>query len=457
MDYDVIIIGGGSAGYSAADTAQSAGAKVAILDPGPLGGLCILRGCMPSKAILRSSEVMALTARTQEFGLAPAATTANLSAIIDRKNRLIGEFADYRIGQLKNPRFDLIQEKGFFNSPHEIQVGSRKLSAKNFIIATGSVIADFPIPGLKEAGFITSDHALEMREMPESMIVLGAGPVATELAQFFCRIGVKVSLIQRSGHIFSSSDEDLARPVEAQLREEGMDVYTGTQLSQFTRDGNLTTAHFTHEGQEKTVSAQTVLQALGRRANTDGLNLEAAGVDLDKGKIKVDLEMRTSQNHIFAVGDVNGVHEVVHTAIWQGEIAAQNAVMTNQPPSQFDDRLKTNITFTDPAVASVGLTEKECKAANVPYLTASYPFDDHGKSMCLGETRGHVKLMCDPKTGKIIGSHIVGPGAAEMIHELIAVMYFNGTVKDLAKIPHYHPTLSEILTYPAEELADKLA
>jgi pyruvate/2-oxoglutarate dehydrogenase complex dihydrolipoamide dehydrogenase (E3) component len=456
MDYDIIIIGGGSAGYSAADTAQNAGAKVAILDPGPLGGLCILRGCMPSKAILRSSEVMALTARTQEFGLAPAATKANLSAIIDRKNRLIGEFADYRIGQLNNPRFDLIQEKGSFNSPHEIQVGSKKLSAKNLIIATGSIISDFPIPGLKEAGFITSDHALELREMPESMIVLGAGPVATELAQFFCRIGVKVSLIQRSGHIFSSGDEDLARPVEAQLREEGMDVYTSTNLNKFTRDGKLTTAHFTHESLEKTVSAQTVLQALGRRANTDGLNLEAAGVELNKGRVKVDLEMRTNQRHIFAVGDVNGLHEVVHTAIWQGEIAAHNAILTDQPAIRFDDHLKTNIAFTDPAVASVGLTEKECKAKNISYLAASYPFDDHGKSMCLGETRGHVKLMCDPKTGKIIGSHIVGPGAAEMIHELIAIMYFNGTVKDLAKIPHYHPTLSEILTYPAEELADQL-
>ncbi len=456
MDYDVIVIGGGSAGYAAADTAQKKGAKVAILDYGPLGGLCILRGCMPSKAILRSSEVMALVARTQEFGLAPATIQANLSAIIDRKNCLIGEFADYRIGQLKSPRFDLIQEKGYFKSPHEIQAGDKTLSAKNFIVATGSVVADFPISGLKECRFITSDEALELREMPKSMIVLGAGPVATELAQFFCRIGVKVSLIQRSGHIFSSSDEDLARPVEAQLRDEGMDVYTGTKLSKFTKEDDLTIAHFSHGGNDKTVSAQIVLQALGRRANTDNLNLEAAGVELDRGKIKVDLEMRTSQKHIFAVGDVNGIHEVVHTAIHQGEIAAQNALLNGQPPTHFDNRLKTNITFTDPAVASVGLTEKECKTQNIPYIVASYPFDDHGKSLCLGETRGHVKLMCDPKTGKIIGSHIVGPGAAEMIHELIAIMYFNGTVKDLTQIPHYHPTLSEILTYPAEELAEQV-
>ena len=456
MDYDVIVIGGGSAGYSAADTAQNAKAKVAILDPGPLGGLCILRGCMPSKAILRSSEIMALTARTEEFGLSPTTTKANLDAIIDRKNSLIGQFADYRINQLRNPRFDLIQEKGYFKSPYEIQVGSKKLSAKNFIIATGSVVADSSIPGLKEAGFITSDHALEMREIPESMIVLGAGPVATELAQFFCRIGTKVFLIQRSNHIFSSSDEDLARPVEEQLRKEGMQIFTGTQLKQFTRNRNIITVQFKHQGQEKKVSAQTVLQALGRQANIEGLNLEAAGVEVDKGKIKVNLEMRTSQNHIFAVGDVNGIHEVVHSAIWQGELAARNAILKDESPCKFDSRLKTNVTFTDPAVASVGLTEKECKARNIPYIAASYSFEDHGKSICLGETRGHVKLMCDPKTGRIIGSHIVGPGAAEIIHELIAIMYFGGTVKDLATIPHYHPTLSEILTYPAEELMGQI-
>ncbi|MFQ5717809.1 MAG: dihydrolipoyl dehydrogenase family protein, partial [Nitrospinales bacterium] len=374
----------------------------------------------------------------------------------DRKKRLIGQFADYRIQQLRDGRFELFQERAEFLSPNEIRAGSRTLTAKNFIVATGSVPAEFPVPGLKEAGYITSDDALELRETPESMIVLGAGPVASELAQFFSRIGSKVTLIQRSGHILSKGDEDLARPVETLFREEGMTVYTGTRLDRVSRNGTGRSVHFSHEGEDKTVSAEIILQALGRRANTDGLNLEAAGVSTERGYIRVDSEMRAGQPRFFAVGDVNGLHEVVHIAIEQGEIAAHNASRPSQPPRRFDERLKTNIVFTDPQVASVGLTEKECKARNIPYLAASYPFNDHGKSICLGETHGHVKIICHPRTGEIIGAHIVGPEAAEMIHELIAVMYYRGTVRDLTRIPHYHPTLSEILSYPAEELVEKL-
>ncbi len=456
MDFDVVVIGGGSGGYAAARTAQEAGAKVAIIDHGPLGGLCILKGCMPTKTILRSSDVMALMKRSQEFGLLPVQATADLSAINDRKNRIIGEFAKYRTEQLKDPRFTLFEDMATFISPHEVRVGTQTLRAKNFIIATGSKIAHFPIPGLEDTGYITSDDVLEMREAPKSMIVLGAGPVAVELAQFLARIGVKISLIQRSHHILSSGDEDIARPVEARLREEGMDVYTGTRFLSVFRDGEERVFKFLHERKEKSVRAETILQALGRTPNTDGLNLEAAGVKLGKKGIEVDAEMRTSQPHIFAVGDVNGLHEIVHIAIEQGEIAAYNAVHPNQPPRVMDDRLKTSVVFTDPAVAGVGLTEKECQAQGIPYLAASYPFDDHGKSICLGETHGHVKLLCQPQTGELLGAHIVGPEAGELIHQLITLMHFGGTVFDLVKIPHYHPTLSEIITYPAEDLIEQL-
>ena len=230
MDFDVAIIGGGSAGYASATTAQALGARVAIIDAGPLGGLCILKGCMPTKAILRSSDIMALMRRTEEFGLHAVAPRAHLSAINDRKNKLIKEFADYRIEQLKDPRFTLIQERAKFISPHEIRIGDKTLKAKSFIIATGSVIADYPVPGLKETGFITSDDVLEMREAPESIIVLGAGAVAVELAQFLLRIGVKVTLLQRSPHILSKGDEDLAQPVEHQFRQEGMNLFTDTKI-----------------------------------------------------------------------------------------------------------------------------------------------------------------------------------------------------------------------------------
>jgi len=454
MDFDVVVIGGGSAGYAAASTAQSAGAKVAIVDKGPLGGLCILRGCMPTKTILRSSDIFSLMRRAKEFGLSVQNPSADLAAINDRKNQLIAEFASYRVEQLNDPRFTLIQENASFISQNVLKVGGKTLTAKSFIIATGSSIAEFPVNGLAESGYLTSDDILELRQAPESMIVLGAGPVAVELAQFFCRIGTRTTLIQRSEHILSKGDEDLARPVEARFREEGMEVFTTTKLLRVEKSGAIRTVFFTHDGKEKSATAETILQALGRKPNIDGLNLSAAGVSTNCGRVEVDQKMRTNIPHIYAVGDVNGLHEIVHIAIEQGEVAAHNA--TQKESRQFDDRLKTSVTFTDPPVASVGLSEKECRSESIPYLTASYPFNDHGKSMCLGETHGHVKLLCAPDSGEIIGAHIVGPEAGEMIHQMITLMHYKGTVHDLIKIPHYHPTLSEILTYPAEELSKKL-
>ena len=455
--HDVIIIGGGSAGYAAAGTAQAEGADVAIVDHGPLGGLCILRGCMPTKAMLRSSDVAALIRRASEFGLESTNIQAHLSAINDRKNRLIKEFADYRIEALQHPRFTLYQEQAHFLSSSMIQAGPHRLTAKAFIIATGSVITQIPIPGLEEAEYLTSDDALELRTAPDSMIVLGGGSVAIELAQFFSRIGVNVSLIQRSEYILSQIDEDLALPIQTKLQEEGMKIYTKTSLEHVTvsPDGQKT-VHFLHHGQPQQLTASAILQALGRRPNIDGLHLEAAHVEMKEKTIVVNETMQTSQPHIFAVGDVNGWHEIVHIAIEQGEIAGWNAVHPDLSPKHYKDRLKTQVTFSDPQVASVGVSERECQTHHIPFLVASYPFNDHGKSLCLGELHGHVKILCDPQSGEILGGHIVGPEASELIHELITIMYFHGTVRDLLRIPHYHPTLAEILTYPAEELADQL-
>ncbi len=453
--FDVIVIGGGSAGYAAARTAADLGASVAIVEKGPLGGLCILRGCMPSKTLLRSSDIMALMRRAKEFGLGASNLSANLPTIVDRKRALVREFADYRIEGLKNPRFKLIRGRARFESPHSIRVGSQTLQARSFILATGSVARSVPIPGLEEVGYITSDEALELRRLPKSMLVLGGGAIATELGQFFCRLGARITLIQRSGHIHSDCDEDMARPVEARLREEGMRVYTGTKLTRFTKKNGLITAHFLQGGRRRRASAETVFQALGRAPNLDGLNLTKAGVNVEGGRIAVDNRMCTSAGHIFAAGDCVGIYDIVHIAVQHGEIAGHNAVAGTRKKT-IDYRLRAAVVFSDPQVASVGLLEKECRSKGIDYLVAKYPFDDHGKSMVMGETHGFVKLLCNPKTGEILGGHIVGPEASELFHELIAVMYFRGTVKDLARIPHYHPTLAEILTYPAEELAEQI-
>jgi pyruvate/2-oxoglutarate dehydrogenase complex dihydrolipoamide dehydrogenase (E3) component len=454
--HDVIVIGGGSAGYAAARTARDAGADVAIVDHGPLGGLCILRGCMPTKAILRSAEVAALFRRAKEFGLSPVSFQADLSGIVDRKNRLVREFADYRAQQLHDPTFTLYQSQAAFRSPHEITVGDTVLSAGSFILATGSKPSEVPIPGLSQAGYFTSDTILDLRTQPDSLIVLGGGAVALELGQFFARLGTKVTILQRGRTLLSDMDEDVGRAIETALIDEGIGVVTGTQLLHMNRGTTGKMVWAMKDGREQSYVGEEILQALGRRPNIEGLRLDLAGVTADGGGVVVDGAMRTSQAHIYAVGDVNGVSPIVHLAIQQGEIAGYNATHAGQPAKTVDHRLDTEVVFTDPQVAVLGLNETQAKVEGIHYLTASYPFADHGKALCLGASKGFVKLLAAPQTGEILGAQIVGSEAGELIHELIAVMYYHGIAADLLRMPHYHPTLAEIVTYPAEFLVERL-
>lgn len=454
--HDVIVIGGGSAGYAAARTARDAGADVAIVDQGPLGGLCILRGCMPTKAILRSAEVAALLRRAKEFGLSPVSVQADLSAIVDRKDRLVREFADYRIEQLRDPRLTLYQSPAVFRSPHEMTAGDIVLSAGSFILATGSRPSEVPVPGLAQAGYFTSDTILDLRTQPGSLIVLGGGAVALELGQFFARLGTRVTILQRGRTLLSEMDEDVGRALEAALIDEGIEVVTGAQLLCVTHDAAGRTVWVMKDGRERSYVGGEILQALGRQPNIEGLRLDLAEVTVDGGRIVVDGAMRTSQAHIYAVGDVNDVTPIVHLAIQQGEMAAYNATHPGRPVKEFDHRLDAEVVFTDPQVAVVGLNEAVCRSRGIPYLTASYPFADHGKALCLGTTQGFVKLLCVPQTGELLGAQIVGPEAGELIHELIAVMYYHGTAADLLRMPHYHPTLAEIVTYPAESIVERL-
>ena len=231
---------------------------------------------------------------------------------------------------------------------------------------------------------------------------------------------------------------------------------TEAAVHKIDQAGAQPVVQITRQGKEQAVSGELVLNALGRVPNIAGLNLPSAGVAVDQGRVIVDGAMRTSQPHIFAAGDVTNLYNIVHIAIQQGELAGWNACHPKAPPKSFDDRLVTEVIFTDPQVAVVGLSEQACRARGIAYLMASYPFADHGKAMCLGATHGFVKILADPKTGSILGAQIVGPEAGELIHELIAVMYYHGTVQDLLRIPHYHPTLAEIVTYPAESILEQM-
>jgi pyruvate/2-oxoglutarate dehydrogenase complex dihydrolipoamide dehydrogenase (E3) component len=251
-------------------------------------------------------------------------------------------------------------------------------------------------------------------------------------------------------------DEDVGRSLEASLIDEGIEVVTGVQWLRVTQGATGKTVSALKDGRERSYFGEEILQALGRRPNIDGLRLDLAEVTVDSGRIVVDGMMRTSQAHIYAVGDVNDVTPIVHLAIQQGEIAAYNATHSDQPAKTIDHRLDAEVVFTDPQVAVLGLNETRAKVEEIPYLMASYPFVDHGKALCLGATQGFAKLLAAPQTGEILGAQIVGPEAGELIHELIAVMYYHGTAADLLRMPHYHPTLAEIVTYPAESIVERL-
>jgi pyruvate/2-oxoglutarate dehydrogenase complex dihydrolipoamide dehydrogenase (E3) component len=455
--HDVVVIGGGSAGYAAARTARDAGADVAIVDHGPLGGLCILKGCMPTKTILRSAEILSMMKRAREFGLAPVTASADLSAIVDRKNRLVQEFAADRIAALHDPRFTLYESRAEFISSHEILAGDVRILGRAFVVATGSKACEVSIPGLAEAGYQTSDTILDLRRPPDSLLVLGGGPVAVELGQFFSRIGTKVTMLQRSATLLSDMDEEAGRALESAFRDEGIEVLTDVSFRRVTSTPSEKIVQVTQQGVTHTRSAEMILQAFGRRPNLKGLHLEKAGLQTVDDRLTVGPDMRTSQQHIFAVGDVNDLNPIVHLAIQQGETAAYNAVHPNEPARVIDHRLDAEAVFTEPQVAVAGLSARQCRELAIPYLAASYLFADHGKAMCMGATHGFVKLLCRPDSGVLLGAQIVGPEAAELIHELIAVMYFHGTAQDLLRIPHYHPTLAEIVTYPAESIVEQMA
>jgi pyruvate/2-oxoglutarate dehydrogenase complex dihydrolipoamide dehydrogenase (E3) component len=456
FDYDLAVIGGGGGGYAAARTAAAEGLNTVVLEGGEeIGGLCILRGCMPTKALLYAAEVLHLASHPEPWGIRTEDVSFNFAQVMARKDAMVKDFADYRRQQLLNGKFKFLRALARFTDPHTLELSTGdKLTAANFVIATGSVVAPSPLPQLEDVGYLTSDTALSLTRLPKSLIVLGGGPVAVELAQFFVRFRVRVTLVQRSGHVLPKLDDDATGELEKVLRREGIDLYTGTKLLDARRVGDGKEVAFEHNGKTVRVRAEEILFALGRVPNIASLGLEGIGVRVEGRRIVTNAQMQTSLPHVYAAGDCTGPHEIVHIAIQQGEVAAHNLAHPDRMKAM-DYRLLSEVVFTEPQVAVVGLTEKSARAANRPYLAASYPFNDHGKSLIMEAKDGFVKLLADPAGGEIIGGCCVGPVGGELIHEIIAAMHKRMTVQELAAMPHYHPTLAEIWTYPAEELAEK--
>ena len=455
--YDLVVVGAGSGGFAAARTARDLGASVALIDHGPLGGLCILRGCMPSKTLLASSDAIADMREAVELGIHAGDITVDFPYIMRRKAELIRSFADYRIEGLR--QFPLYEGPARFLSSREVEAAGAVLEADKFIIATGSVVAPAAVPGLAETGFIDSDAALELHELPRSLTVLGGGYVACELGQFFARMGVKTSIVLRSPHLLSGEDHDVGEGLTEYFRAEGINVHTETQIVRASRREEKKLAHIVHNGVEGEIEADELLYCLGRVPNFEGLNLEAAGVPCHNiTGIETDETMRTCNPDFYAIGDVAGKHMLVHVAIYEGEVAARNALSkTKEAPEKADYTITAAHTvFSDPQVAVVGKTERQLQAEGVAYVKGAYDFAEHGKAQAIGKTKGFVKILAAADGGKILGAAILGPHGSDLIHEMIVAMRYDATVAQFMCIPHLHPTLAEIWTYPAEECAAKL-
>ncbi len=453
--YDFVVIGGGSAGFNAARAAAALGLRTAVVDGArTLGGLCILRGCMPSKTLLYAADQLFHARHGDAFGLVIPRARADMRAIHARKKRIIGEFAGYRLRQLKAGQFDLVRKAARFRDSHTLELADGSLlRGKRFLIATGSTVSLPAIPGLARAGAWTSDDVLDLDFIPPSVIVLGGGIVACELSQFLSRIGARVVMIQRSAHVLRDHSPEAAAVVQQAFRDEGIALYAGTRIRGVMHDRSGFAVEFEHAGKTVTRRARHLSPPGGGDPNPAGLLWDAAGVKTTAaGRVIVNRWQQSSQPHIYAAGDVCGPHEIVHLAIAQGELAARHAAGA-KGLRPIDDSLLLNVVFTDPQVATLGPSEHALHERGIRTLSAAYPFDDHGRSILMEAKYGYVKIVAEPERGRILGAEIVGKDAGELIHCLSGPLAMGATVGDLLRAPWYHPTLAEIITYPLEEIA----
>src|SRR5579872_1765939 len=452
--YDLCVLGAGSAGYAAATKAAQMGKSALLVDStGPLSGLCILKGCMPGKTLLHSSDVARTIRHADAAGVEVRDFTVNTARIVRRKDDIIQRFAADRVAELE--AFPMLRApQPHFVGTHELVVGDHTVVAAKFVIATGSVINVPPIPGLHACGFFDSDTIMEAERLPPSIIVLGGGAVCAEMSQYLRQSGVEVTVLQRSSHLLSSEDPDIGECLRAVFEREGIGVVTGVEFKSVERVGDRVRVHTQVDGADRTFEADALFAALGRRALTHGFGLEAAAVQYNADGICINEFLQTTNPDIFAAGDVTGIWRLLHVAVYEGELAAQNAFSAELQPARYDLH-RARAIFSKPQVGIAGMSERRAQALGIDYDKASYPFAEVGRAIVLDETDGFAKIIAD-RHGKILGITIVGAQASDMIHEAIALLYFQADVRDVLAMPHIHPTLAEVLTYPAEELAKRI-
>lgn len=455
MDYDVVVIGCGSAGSRAAAAAQESGARVLALDGAEeLGGLCILRGCMPTKTLLETAHRLHDIRDAERFGIKVGTVELDFAAQMDRMRQLVARFQRAKVGSIEKASYELRRAQGHFTGPNTLEVEGESVTAKAFVIATGSVVRDFGFecpPGV----LLDSDDMFTLTAPPARVLVSGAGAVGLEFAQWLARVGSKVVLSAR-GRLFHRRDLEVGAELEAALAEElTLRTQSTIQAVRPLEEGGVEVELQLADGTRETHAVDVILNATGRVPNVAPLQIEAA--NLSPKDLRVGDDMRTPAGHVFVAGDTTGQRQILHEANLEGRVAGQNAAavaLGQEVEASYDTSTPAvEVVFSDPPVAFVGRTPQELEAAGVPHRVALKRFPQQGRGIVVGARHGFVRLVAG-EGGEILGCQMIGPRADDLIHIPVAVMSCGGTVNDMAKIPWYHPTLAEAFIEVARDLVN---
>ena len=452
---DVVVIGGGSGGYEAAKVCGKAGLKVVVLDGAEeLGGLCILKGCMPTKAWLETTMRRRHILEAGGFGIEVGEPKVDLERVNKRCRDLVNEFQHYRIEGLKNAPFELVRANGEFVGRKTVKAGDRVFEGRRIVVATGSQHLIAPIPGIEEVNYWTSDDLLQVQEVPKSAMILGTGAVGTESAFLLNGLGCEVTIFSRSKPFMSRVGEEVSEAVVKRCEDVGINVVFCSKTEKVEEESGEVVLTF-DDGE--VYRAEKLVMATGRKPNLEGLNVEAAGFEADTKRLDIDEQARTKVSGIFAAGDCGSPMAVLHLAVKQGNVAGKHIVAElagTKSEAQWEERLHMFGIFADPEIVQLGLTEKEAREAGYDPVVASYPFADQGKGMIVGEKRGVVMLMADRKSGRLLGAAGLGPGVVDHGHCVLVAIAQRMTVAQFMDVPMYHPTVAEIWSYVGEDLEE---
>ena len=446
--FDLFIVGGGSSGLAAAIRGAEMGAQVAMAEVGTLGGTCVNVGCVPSKTLIRAAEANHRRTHHPFQGIAATDGQPDWPVVREHKDALVTGMREtkYRDVLRSYDAVTLFEQRSTVTSGKSvILTDGRRISARKLMITTGASPWAAPIPGLAEAGYLDSTSAMALESLPSSLIVIGASAVGLELAQMFSRFGVRVTVLEALPRIVPAEDPAIGNALAEYLATEGMEIHAGVTIKRIERNGSYT-VRISQDGRARTVTAEQLLVATGRRANTKGFGLDEVGVTLGaKGEIVVNEYLQTANPDIYAAGDVTGEPMFVYVAAHGGKMAAENALTGNTLP--FDLTALPKVTFTDPQVASVGFTEEEIRTQGTEPVTS---VEHLPRALAARDTRGFVKLVADRNTRKIVGAHILAADAGEMITELALAVQFGLTIENLTSVFHPYLTLSEGIKLAAQ-------